>query len=149
MITKVINASYCGVNINKFSPNLNNKQTQKITALNTDTVSFSGTPLQALIDETVALAFKKIQNLPFGFQMRSYKGVTRNNINVGIQETGFANNNAILTLTNGKFKNKNYALFELRSEYKQPSKIISLDRNDTKIDENYVKMINEILKDLK
>lgn len=148
MITKIINASHCCVNIDKFSHNKKNKHKQTKIVLKPNSARPSRNSLQTLINETVTLAFKRVQPLPLGFKMRSYKGVTKNNINVGIRETGFGTNDIILTLTNGKFKGKNYALAELRNESKQPARIIPLGEDNYKINTKYVKMINKILKDL-
>lgn len=148
MINKIINTPYFGVSINNHLKNKYNKNIQIYNKnLSRDTVTFTseGKASQKLINKTINLAFKKLEkNL---YQKRKYTGITKNKVNVAIQETSY-DNDLILTLNNINFKNNCFALFEFYKSNNKPSKIISLGKNNTVTDEKTVKMINNILEDL-
>ncbi len=143
MITKVINTCNFGVRINNYSKNkytpINNQK------LSRDTISFSGKASQNLIESTVNLAFNKLKNS--AFIGAHYSGISKNKVNVNIQKTDYYDN-LILSLTNIKFNNNNFALFEFNKPYNNPSKIISLGKNTVVKDETTVKMLKDILENL-
>ena len=143
MITKVINTCNFGVRINNYQKNkytpIHNQK------LSRDTISFSGNAPQNLIENTVNLAFNKLKNsILLGSH---YSGISKNKVNVNIQKTSY-NNNLILLLTNIKFNNNNFALFEFNKPYNNPSKIISLGKNTVVKDETTVKKHKDILENL-
>ena len=117
--------------------------------LKVDTVSFTGkSTINKLVDETVNLAFEKVQQTKGNPLLRKYLGVTKDNINISIQETDLGKN-AILTLSNLNNNGKNYALYELRRFLGQHSKIISLEDLTSKNDEKSIGLIKNILENLK
>ena len=117
---------------------------------NIDTVSFTGNKSANIIDEAVSEVFRKLYSVKQSGIFRKYQGVNKNNITVLIQETSSDRNNAVLALTNGKFNNKSYAVFELRKVGgNRHSAIISLQNNEVKNDIKTAKMIKAVLKNLK
>lgn len=128
--------------LNLFGLKFNNKP-------NVDTVSFTGYKTKNIIDEAVSEVFRKLYSVKPSGVFRKYQGVNKNNITVLIQETSFDRNNAVLALTNGKFDNKSYAVFELRKVAgNSHSSIISLQNNKVKNDIKTAKMIKTIFRNL-
>lgn len=134
-------------NVNITSP-LKNPYLKLNNSLSTDTVSFTGENPAKIVNETVALAFEKLnKTTPTGI-FRKYLGVTKNNVNVVIQETSLGKE-AVLAFTNGDFNNQSFAMYEIHKTRNKSSEIISLLDDKIQKDISSVKKIKTLLEDLK
>ncbi len=149
MITGITSARFWVQSKNNFQSNISRPVYYTNFNLKADSVCFSGkTPAVNIIEHTINLAFKKVQDAPANPVLRKYLGVTKDNINVCIQETDLGKN-AILTLTNLQNSDKNYALYELRRVSGSIPKIISLEDLTVEKDLKTIENIKNILEDLK
>lgn len=136
---------YSNVNITAPFKNSYLRQNNNISS---DTVSFTGEIPAKIVNETVSLAFEKLNKTKPSGIFRKYLGVTKNNVNVLIQETSLGKE-AVLAFTNGDFDNKTFAMYELHKTKNKSSEIISLLDDKLQMDISSVKMIKTLLEDLK
>lgn len=150
MITGIKSVYFSMQNYNNYKFATKKQFANRNYNLNVDTVSFSGNkPLEKLVEDTVNLALKKVQETSGNPILREYLGVTKDNINVRIQETALGEN-AILTIINGDLSKKhNNALYEVKKIANEPAQIISLYDLKPNKDIKSIEKIKHILENLK
>lgn len=119
IVSKVMNAPFISaLNANKdcckprkLTPNTN-------LGLSADTLTFTSTAPQ--VKDTVELVFKHLNDVRKNSQLTEFFGTTKNKVNVFLREVSYGKT-AIMTLTNGHFGPKSWAIFEIkRGSNKQP-----------------------------
>ncbi len=143
-ITKISNFTFTSNTLNSTNCSNTRSYVNLNSVLHQDTVSFTANTKQ--MNEVMSLVFEKLSQSRQGQNSRTFIGTTKDNVDVFIRETKFGKN-AELTLSNGNFGNKNFAIFELKRALGATSQIISLDTN--KEAPQAVKMIKKHLENLK
>ena len=80
------------------------------------------------MNEVMSLVFEKLSQSRKGRNNGTFIGTTKDNVDIHIRETLFGKN-AQLTLTNFNFRNKNFAMFELKRSSGVAPQIISMEDN--------------------
>lgn len=144
LISKISNSTFTSNSFNSTNCCKPKPYVNLNSGLHQDTVSFTANSKQ--MNEVMSLVFEKLSQSRKGRNNGTFIGTTKDNVDIHIRETLFGKN-AELTLSNGNFGNKNFAIFELKRALGATSQIISLDTN--KEAPQAVKMIKKHLENLK
>lgn len=111
--------------------------------LTTDTITFTSSKE---INKLADVIFTKIAKNRQGNNLGYYLATNDRKVNIHISETKFGKE-AIVSLTNGKFKNKDYTIIQINKDSLSSVRVKSLDSNRSNKDSETILLNN--LKNLK
>ncbi len=126
LISKISNSTFTSNSFNSTNCCKPKPYVNLNSGLHQDTVSFTANSKQ--MNEVMSLVFEKLSQSRKGRNNGTFIGTTKDNVDIHIRETLFGKN-AQLTLTNFNFRNKNFAMFELKRSSGAAPQIISMEDN--------------------